>query len=51
MPRPYSENIDELGKDADDGDKRGELHADQPCEFTIDIREFAIDFGEPAIHV
>ena len=51
MPRPYSENIDEFGKDADDGNKCGELHTDQPRKFTIDICEFAIDFGEPAIHI
>ena len=38
------EDIDELGKDADDGNKRSELHTDQPCKF-------AINFGESAIHV
>jgi hypothetical protein len=44
MPRPDSENIDEFRKDADDGDKRCALHADQP-------RKFSIDFSESTIHV
>ena len=45
------ENIDQLGKDADDGNERGELHTDQPRKFTINISEFSIDFSKPAIHV
>jgi hypothetical protein len=42
--KAYLENIDELGKDADDGNERGELQTDQP-------RKFSIDFGESTIHV
>jgi hypothetical protein len=49
--RACLENIDELGKDADDGNKRGELHANQPSKFAIDISEFSINFSESAIYV
>jgi hypothetical protein len=45
------ENIDDFGKDADDGNKGGELHTDQPRKFTIDSGEFSVDFSESAIHV
>ncbi|PHY05317.1 MAG: hypothetical protein CK528_14320 [Alcaligenaceae bacterium] len=31
------ENIHEFGKNADDGNKRGELHTDQPPKFAIDF--------------
>jgi len=52
------ENIQKFGKDADDGNKRGGLHANQPRKFAIDVSEFAIDFSKfaidfskPAIHI
>jgi hypothetical protein len=45
------EEIDEFGKDADDGNKCGELHTDQPGKLTINISELAINFGKSAIHI
>jgi hypothetical protein len=45
------ENIHEFGKNTNDGNKRSELHTDQPRKFAIDSSEFSIDFSESAIHV